>query len=159
DYYGLGKKRKGELLESCSLLGIPSQNVKILNKIDLPDSLTVSWDVDIVRTAIETECKQHNIDLVISFDGHGVSGHPNHIAIYDAIKTIQDRKQPQNLSNTIQFYILESTNVFRKYISFLDLTNSIFADHVFLSSFQDLRTSQVSLWSQSLCKSLSPVRF
>ena len=58
------------------------------------------------------------IDYVVTFDGSGVSGHPNHIAIWSALGSFRD----------VPVYQLESTNILRKYIGLLDAYWSVRTD-------------------------------
>lgn len=64
---------------------------------------------------------------VITFDDYGVSGHANHIAVHNAVNMSEDKTDVYSNSKTIPVFVLESVFIFRKYILFLDLANSIFA--------------------------------
>jgi N-acetylglucosaminylphosphatidylinositol deacetylase len=63
-----------------------------------------------------------NIDVLITFDGYGVSGHPNHISLFEGaqvfIKQIMHRHKGWECP--LKLYTLASVNVARKYSSVLD---------------------------------------
>lgn len=60
----------------------------------------------------------NNINLVVTFDAGGVSGHANHISLYAALRYLHsERKLPEGC----RVLLLESVNLFRKYISVLDV--------------------------------------
>jgi N-acetylglucosaminylphosphatidylinositol deacetylase len=54
---------------------------------------------------------------VITFDSHGVSGHPNHVALYSAMLDLVKSRRFPNL----QVWALESTPLWRKYLGVVDL--------------------------------------
>nr|DBA34348.1 TPA: hypothetical protein GDO54_001915 [Pyxicephalus adspersus] len=122
NYYNQGEIRKKELIQSCAALGIPSSNVTVIDHRNLPDNPDVQWDKHLLADLILTHIKQKNVDLVITFDEKGVSGHSNHISLYHTIGC--------------SVMVLESVNVFRKYLSVLDLPISwlFHRDILFVSS-------------------------
>jgi N-acetylglucosaminylphosphatidylinositol deacetylase len=81
---GLGSKRSDELLASCKQLNIA--HVDIIDNEFLPDSMSVEWDSDQIITVLNNYLKKNNVELIISFDGYGISGYSNHISIYKALK-------------------------------------------------------------------------
>ncbi|XP_042298444.1 N-acetylglucosaminyl-phosphatidylinositol de-N-acetylase [Sceloporus undulatus] len=118
NYYSQGEVRKTELLESCAVLGIPSSNVTILDHRDLPDHPSVEWDVRLLSDLILKHIETHQIDLVVTFDARGVSSHANHKSLYAAVRYLHsERKLPEGC----RVLTLETVNLFRKYISILDL--------------------------------------
>lgn len=69
----------------------------------------------------------NNIKGVITFDKNGISGHLNHIACYKAICNI---KRTEGL----KVFVLETTNILRKYSSILDFfVSSILNDNLMLN--------------------------
>ncbi|XP_073472987.1 N-acetylglucosaminyl-phosphatidylinositol de-N-acetylase isoform X2 [Aquarana catesbeiana] len=96
NYYNQGEVRKKELFQSCAALGIPASNVTVIDHRNLPDSPNVQWDTHLLSDLILTHIKQKNIDLVITFDEKGISGHSNHISLYHAIRSLhRSRKLPE----------------------------------------------------------------
>ncbi len=62
-----------------------------------------------------------DIDTVITFDRHGVSGHKNHCAIFTAIAFLcLERKIPQSC----RVFTLRSVTLLRKYSSIIDVPMS-----------------------------------
>ncbi|KAM4795648.1 N-acetylglucosaminyl-phosphatidylinositol de-N-acetylase [Rhinophrynus dorsalis] len=118
NYYNQGEIRKKELIQSCAVLGIPSSNVTLIDHRELPDNPRVQWDSHLLSSLILDYIKDKNIDLVITFDDGGVSGHSNHISLYNTIRSLHCA---QKLPKGCNVLVLESVNIFRKYISVLDL--------------------------------------
>lgn len=121
DYYKAGKTRSAELLESCRILGIANDNVILYRCEDLPDNPRILWPT--LRTArlINQHLHALDIDMVVTFDQGGVSGHINHSSLYSAIQyLVEDEELPENCTA----YSLDSVNVLRKYSSLLDVPMS-----------------------------------
>jgi N-acetylglucosaminylphosphatidylinositol deacetylase len=53
-----------------------------LNDVKLPDGMQNNWDVDYVKKKIEEHVEKWSIEVILTFDKQGVSGHRNHIACY-----------------------------------------------------------------------------
>ncbi|XP_043818294.1 N-acetylglucosaminyl-phosphatidylinositol de-N-acetylase [Dromiciops gliroides] len=118
NYYNQGEIRKRELLQSCDVLGIPPSSVTIIDHRHLPDDPNVRWNPELLATLLLRHIKANHIDLVVTFDTGGVSGHANHIALYSALRFLHSMdKLPKGCS----VLTLESVNVLRKYLSILDL--------------------------------------
>lgn len=67
------------------------------------------------------------IDVILTFDGKGVSSHPNHISLYHGSRTLiasMMRDRP-GWQCPIDLYTLTTVNVFRKYISIFDALNTM----------------------------------
>ncbi|XP_071303981.1 N-acetylglucosaminyl-phosphatidylinositol de-N-acetylase isoform X3 [Agelaius tricolor] len=85
---------------------------------DLPDDPAVEWDTQLLATLVLEHIEAKNISLVVTFDAGGVSGHANHISLYKAVRYLHSEgKLPEGCC----VLVLESVNLFRKYISFLDV--------------------------------------
>ncbi|NXM51812.1 PIGL acetylase, partial [Illadopsis cleaveri] len=121
NYYNQGEIRKKELEQSCCVLGIPASDVTVIDHRDLPDDPAVEWDTQLLATLVLKHIEAKNINLVVTFDAGGVSGHANHISLYSAVR--------YNLCSSpwvppwagCRVLVLESVNLCRKYISFLDV--------------------------------------
>ncbi|XP_075053035.1 N-acetylglucosaminyl-phosphatidylinositol de-N-acetylase isoform X1 [Mixophyes fleayi] len=125
NYYNQGEIRKKELIQSCAVLGVPISNVTLIDHSDLPDHPSTPWDQVLLSSLIINHIQEKNIDLVITFDERGVSGHSNHISLYNAVRSLHSsRKLPEGCS----VLVLESVNIFRKYLSVLDLPISWFCN-------------------------------
>jgi N-acetylglucosaminylphosphatidylinositol deacetylase len=134
---GLGETRKRELAKSGLILGLrKTDDVFVVDKPEFPDSMTAKWDSsaissllcsafapDLARARITDKAPKAAIDVLITFDGAGVSGHPNHTSLYHGAKTfiaalVADKpgwEQPVDL------YTLTTIPWARKYTGFLDV--------------------------------------
>ncbi|NXM91036.1 PIGL acetylase, partial [Oenanthe oenanthe] len=131
NYYNQGEIRKKELEESCCVLGIPASDVTVIDHRDLPDDPAVEWDTQLLATLILKHIEAKNINLVVTFDAGGVSGHANHISLYTAVRynvrllwvlpgLCRAMWWKQNWGRC-RVLVLESVSLCRKYISFLDV--------------------------------------
>ncbi|XP_068945698.1 N-acetylglucosaminyl-phosphatidylinositol de-N-acetylase [Petaurus breviceps papuanus] len=118
NYYNQGAIRKRELLQSCDVLGIPPSSVTIIDHRHLPDDPNAQWNTELVAALLLRHIQENHIDLVVTFDTGGVSGHANHIALYSAVRFLHCLgKLPKGCS----VLTLDSVNILRKYLSILDL--------------------------------------
>lgn len=135
DADGLGEVRRKELVESALMLGVRErEHVVVLDDEKLQDGMDEAWDAKYIATiltkffapAIATQSKNQapktNIDVLLTFDNHGVSSHPNHIALLSGSKTFltQTMARHRGWEAPIKLYALKTTNVLRKYGSVLD---------------------------------------
>nr|XP_026652986.1 N-acetylglucosaminyl-phosphatidylinositol de-N-acetylase [Zonotrichia albicollis] len=142
NYYNQGEIRKKELEQSCCVLGIPASDVTVIDHRDFPDDPAVEWDTQLLATLVLEHIEAKNINLnmlcaiwqwsrgcsssmserkdckVVTFDAGGVSGHANHISLYKAVRYLHSEGK---LPEGCRVLVLESVNLFRKYISFLDV--------------------------------------
>ena len=65
---------------------------------------------------------QATIDVLVTFDGYGVSGHINHVSLYHGAKAWLGGMMAGKAGwgCPVSLYTLTSTNVIRKYSAFLD---------------------------------------
>lgn len=68
------------------------------------------------------EAPQATIDVLVTFDGYGVSGHKNHVSLYYGAKAWLGGMMTGKAGwgCPVELYTLASTNVMRKYASVLD---------------------------------------
>lgn len=132
---GLGAVRRKELVKSGLLLGLRSaQDVLVLDDPLFPDSMTASWDGRAIVSLLTStfapkmakmpakSAPETGIDVLITFDKHGVSSHPNHTSLYHGAVVFL-RSIMQNHTGwkaPIQLYSLTSINVLRKYTSIFE---------------------------------------
>ncbi|XP_070573361.1 N-acetylglucosaminyl-phosphatidylinositol de-N-acetylase-like [Ptychodera flava] len=150
NYYNLGEERRKELLASCRILGISDQNVAIIDNSHLKDDPNATWDEDIISAIILAKIQKHRINVVVTFDDYGVSGHKNHTSVYKALRQLVTKKQ---LPTGVQAYCLESIPLWRKYLLQLDLPISCLLPQglLFVSSWQGVWQAQKAMyahWSQ-----------
>lgn len=118
NYYNQGAQRKQELLSSCAVLGIPDSRVTIVDHKKLPDDPRAEWSVSLVSSLIVNHIRAHSFNMVLTFDGSGVSGHANHVAIHKAVSHLASTGQ---VPNDCCLLSLVTVGLLRKYISFLEL--------------------------------------
>ncbi|KFW86484.1 N-acetylglucosaminyl-phosphatidylinositol de-N-acetylase, partial [Manacus vitellinus] len=121
NYYNQGEIRKKELEQSCCVLGIPASDVTVIDHRDLPDNPAVEWDTHLLSTIVLEHIEAKNINLVVTFDAGGVSGHTNHISLYSAVRYRMVIISSLWEQLRCRVLVLESVNLLRKYISFLDV--------------------------------------
>ncbi|KAF3910808.1 hypothetical protein ABW20_dc0103399 [Dactylellina cionopaga] len=129
DAEGIGSIRKTELLESASLLGVPSVNTSVIvhDHPHLPDSMSKQWSKDLIASLLSSSVHELNnaknggtgktVDTLITFDKDGVSGHPNHISLLAGARYFVKHYPKEN---PMLLYTLTSVPIYRKYISILD---------------------------------------
>jgi len=141
-----GHTRKKELYESCRILGIPMSNIIVMRHTKLQDDPTVRWREELVSNIILRHVASLDIDTVVTFDRHGVSGHRNHISLYYAVAcfAMEDRER--------SVYCLTTVNLLRKYSSVLDVPMSfLVCPWVFICSVSQwwiLQRAMMAHWSQ-----------
>lgn len=113
-----GHTRKKELHASCAILGIPASNVIVMRHTKLKDDPTVRWREELVSDIILRQVASLDIDTVVTFDRHGVSGHRNHVSLYYAMACLamEDRER--------SVFCLTTVNLLRKYSSVVDVPMS-----------------------------------
>uniref|UniRef100_A0A8C1MBJ1 N-acetylglucosaminylphosphatidylinositol deacetylase n=1 Tax=Cyprinus carpio TaxID=7962 RepID=A0A8C1MBJ1_CYPCA len=118
NYSNQGLQRKRELLDSCAVLGIPSDHVTIIDDKELPDDPAVQWSTALISSLTLKHIRNYSISVVLTFDGSGVSRHANHIAIYVALRHLASAGR---LPEGCQILSLHSISLLRKYVSVLEL--------------------------------------
>ncbi|GAA5990670.1 hypothetical protein JCM11641_001270 [Rhodosporidiobolus odoratus] len=112
DHDGLGNLRKEELKRACRELGIKPERCEVHDSVDLPDDPSTWWDVGSVERVVKAHVERWNIDAIVSFDDYGVSGHVNHRATHEALKTIARRDPRFPL-----LFAVQSTSILAKFTS------------------------------------------
>ncbi|CAA0827302.1 N-acetylglucosaminylphosphatidylinositol de-N-acetylase family protein [Striga hermonthica] len=118
---GMGSIRKEELYLASAVLKIPAQQVNILDHPDLQDGFGKAWDWDLLASMIDNEARTYSIDLIITFDDYGISGHCNHRDVHHGVRKVLGSSSGRNL----EAWELVSTNIIRKYIGPVDIWLSI----------------------------------
>ncbi|XP_069003067.1 N-acetylglucosaminyl-phosphatidylinositol de-N-acetylase [Embiotoca jacksoni] len=118
NYYKHGAQRKQELLDSCAVLGIPASRITIIDHANLPDDPKADWSTSLVSSTIAKHMRAHSFNMVLTFDGRGVSGHANHVAIHKAVRHLANTGQ---VPNDCCLLSLVTVGLLRKYMSFLEL--------------------------------------
>ncbi|KAI0393131.1 N-acetylglucosaminyl-phosphatidylinositol de-N-acetylase [Xylariaceae sp. FL0594] len=137
---GLGDTRRQELVRSALLLGLRrEEDVLVIDDPNFPDSMTTTWDPNRISALLSTAFAPHlggnaskhpsadgpptaAIDVLITFDGSGVSSHPNHISLYHGARTFITalNKGKPGWASPVDLYTLTTVGIMRKYASFFD---------------------------------------
>ena len=133
---GLGETRKKELAESGLILGLRNPDVVyVVDTPDFPDSMTATWDraaissllcsafaPGLARARTTDIPPAASIDVLVTFDAGGVSGHPNHISLYHGAKTFVETlvAGKPGWAPPVDLYTLTTVPLVRKYTAFLD---------------------------------------
>ncbi|KAF2718886.1 LmbE-like protein [Polychaeton citri CBS 116435] len=141
DADGLGSTRLLELKKSALMLGLRSEDdvVVIDDPSKFADGMNQDWDINEVNSVLgsyfapnmgkskASEAPTALVDAVITFDGQGVSGHPNHRALYHGARAFMRdlMKRHPGWKCPVALYTLTSLNVARKYSSLFDSVASI----------------------------------
>lgn len=128
---GLGPIREKELLESCQILQIDRDRCIILNRTDLQDNPSQWWPKDNISLIIDHYIRRFQIDLVITFDRGGISGHVNHRSIALGMEYYISR-----MDQTPLIYQLSTVSSVFEYTSIGDLIRTLvkFLPRLFVSS-------------------------
>ncbi|KAG5844401.1 hypothetical protein ANANG_G00162130 [Anguilla anguilla] len=118
NYYKQGAHRQRELRDSCAVLGIPASQVTIIDCKELPDDPNVEWNIHVISSLVLKQIQASSINMVLTFDGRGVSGHGNHIAIYRSLSYLASTGE---IPDGCCVLSLQTVNVIRKYLSVLEL--------------------------------------
>uniref|UniRef100_A0A3Q0RP90 N-acetylglucosaminylphosphatidylinositol deacetylase n=1 Tax=Amphilophus citrinellus TaxID=61819 RepID=A0A3Q0RP90_AMPCI len=121
NYYNQGAQRKQELLNSCTVLGIPASRITIVDHKKLPDDPKAEWSISLVSSEILKHIRAHSVNMVLTFDGRGVSSHANHIAIHNAVSERLTTLTALSFLSDCTLLSLVTVGLLRKYISFLDV--------------------------------------
>ncbi|XP_011073201.1 probable N-acetylglucosaminyl-phosphatidylinositol de-N-acetylase isoform X3 [Sesamum indicum] len=79
------------------------------------------WDWNLLSSIIDKEMSAHSIDLIITFDEYGISGHCNHCDVHQGVRKLVHDTSGRHF----EAWELVSTNIVRKYIGPVDIWLSI----------------------------------
>ncbi|CAD7703995.1 unnamed protein product [Ostreobium quekettii] len=127
DAYGLGDTRKNELLDACNVLKVPPINVKVIDHDKLQDGMQEIWDETTISALVAEEVQRHCIDTIITFDAHGVSGHPNHSATFRGIMLYLQSQEGQKERPCV--WTLVSCSVFRQFSGVVNIPATWLISH------------------------------
>lgn len=120
---GIGDVRKEELYRASVILKVPLQQVTVLDHPDLQDGFGKVWNSTILSNIVEKEVLDHAIDMIITFDQYGVSGHCNHRDVHRGVQRFKlDTSQRE-----IEAWELVSSNIIRKYSGPIDIWLSLWS--------------------------------
>ena len=113
---GKGHLREVELTEALHHLGMMRKNIHVLHHPSIQDGLDETWNVTLAASFIEKLVKQENISRIFTFDGKGVSGHPNHVDTYRAVIHQYKYADRTPIEQPLQVLMLHSSPFLSKYI-------------------------------------------
>jgi len=142
-FYHQSVERKSELRQSCKILGIPSENVIIVEHSKLPDDPDLIWNKGRVAQIIRKYFIQLSAKIIFSFDEYGVSGHLNHIAIHKGLEYL---KTKDLLPRDSQVFLLKTVFLLQKYLCFLTAPLLQLNPNVyFISALRDVQKTWLSM--------------
>lgn len=114
---------------SCKRLGF-TEAPTIIDDPELQDGMDTKWSPGLVADTISRHCKQKErvdgrdgrIDIIVTFDDQGVSGHPNHCAIFHGVSELMKQRMID-----VEVWTLTSVHLIRKYIGLADI-NFVWVD-------------------------------
>ncbi|KAJ5107123.1 hypothetical protein N7456_003798 [Penicillium angulare] len=143
DADGLGETRKKELQKSALQLGLRDESDVFVvdDPSRFPDSMTKDWSAEDVSSLLASafapdlaaslngskkldpkKAPASTIDVIMTFDKHGVSNHINHRSLYHGtvhfVRLLM--KEKAGFASPVTLYTLTSTSIFRKYAGVLD---------------------------------------
>uniref|UniRef100_A0A0K0EVS9 N-acetylglucosaminylphosphatidylinositol deacetylase n=1 Tax=Strongyloides venezuelensis TaxID=75913 RepID=A0A0K0EVS9_STRVS len=135
DFYGQGRERKKELVNAVKKLGVKQGNVLVMDLTNYKDG-PKKWEKEKLSKHILNHVEKLDINIVLTFDEYGVSGHNNHIGCFNSIQYLYSNGF---LPRDVEVFVLESVSILRKYISFCDLIISRFRSrYIYISNFSNV---------------------
>jgi len=152
---GLGETRKQELEAAAVKLGVRKrEDVFVLDDpTKFKDGMKEHWDdKDIAKVLAQAfapdaivsdpnektknkikksssgDGPRSTIDVLVTFDNHGISSHPNHIALFNGAKLFLSNlmRDHSGYACPVILYTLTSVNIMRKYSFVLDIIPTYF---------------------------------
>eukprot|EP00798_Chlamydomonas_sp_ICE-L_P003194 gene3194-13211_t len=90
---------------------VPSHLVKVVDDPKLKDGMKTNWSAEDVADCVANAVETFHPSKVLSFDPHGVSGHPNHISTCVGVRHYL---QTRGNSKKLEGWELESVNLLSK---------------------------------------------
>ncbi|XP_023688847.1 N-acetylglucosaminyl-phosphatidylinositol de-N-acetylase isoform X2 [Paramormyrops kingsleyae] len=111
---------------------------------ELPDSPAVEWSIQLISSLVLKQVKESSINLVLTFDVCGVSGHANHTAIYKALRYLGSSGR---IPDGCCFLSLQSVSMIRKYLSILELPISwiLASDYSTVAALKEYRRARAAM--------------
>ncbi|KAH8101197.1 LmbE-like protein [Cristinia sonorae] len=116
---GLGVVRKKELEASLDVLGIDQDRRWVLDHPELKDNISVYWNPDVIASVVQPYVLEHSITTILTFDGKGISSHPNHISLPNGISHLVATFPSNASSPPPRVFTLITVPLVHKYIGVL----------------------------------------
>uniref|UniRef100_A0AC35TH62 N-acetylglucosaminylphosphatidylinositol deacetylase n=1 Tax=Rhabditophanes sp. KR3021 TaxID=114890 RepID=A0AC35TH62_9BILA len=135
NYYGQGQVRKQELVKAVTYLGIPKGNVTIMDSSRFQDG-DPKWEEERLSRIVLDHLEKLDCNIILTFDEYGISGHENHKSCFKALQYLYSNGF---LPKDVQVFVLESVSIWRKYISWFDLSFSMVSStYLFKSTLSEV---------------------
>uniref|UniRef100_A0A2M4BSN2 N-acetylglucosaminylphosphatidylinositol deacetylase n=1 Tax=Anopheles marajoara TaxID=58244 RepID=A0A2M4BSN2_9DIPT len=118
NHEGQGDVRRQELWDACESMGVRPEDITLVDATHLQDDPAAEWKTVTIANQVLRQIESLDVQLLITFDKDGISGHPNHCAIYYATASLC---LSGLIPNTCKVLTLETVNLCRKYLSLFDL--------------------------------------
>jgi len=113
DADGLGQLRRDELESSLDVLGVRKGRRRVVDTPNLQDNFTRIWNSEDIIAEVAPYVFEYDIDTILTFDGQGISSHPNHISLMHGVSRMLDI---QTLKSPLKAYSLITVPLAHKYI-------------------------------------------
>eukprot|EP00039_Didymoeca_costata_P014142 m.225366 g.225366 ORF g.225366 m.225366 type:complete len:220 (+) comp15956_c0_seq3:109-768(+) len=147
NYEGLGKIREKELQESCSILVSDVKDVTVLDDELLQDGPLNEWPSQHVADVVIRYTREHNLDMLYTFDKNGVSGHNNHKATFHGVKVALNSLREKGEQSEFPAYALISTSIWQKFLGPLDALLTGEKDDVFFNDLVGIGHTWKAMWA------------
>ena len=116
DAQGLGLVRRKELVNALhNVFGLNAKHIRLIDDPRLADGMQEHWPEHRVAAHVKDFVREFSLDLLVTFDERGVSGHPNHIACFQGVERVCEALPG------LHGWCLESPGLLRKYSGPLDI--------------------------------------
>ncbi|CDK25921.1 unnamed protein product [Kuraishia capsulata CBS 1993] len=113
---GLGDIRTAEVIRSGQILGI--KEVKVIDDPAFQDGMNIIWDASKIAQEISGYVSSLQMDSkslsILTFDEFGISGHPNHISMYNGCLEFAKLSKEK-----VSVWTLRTWPLYQKYSGFL----------------------------------------
>ncbi|KAI9063770.1 LmbE-like protein [Trametes sanguinea] len=113
---GLGEVRRHELARSLEVLGIEDGRRWVVDRPDLQDNFTAEWNPQVISDVLRPYVLEHDIDVILTFDEHGVSSHPNHISLPKGAAHLLSTLPPASTKRRPRLFSLITVPLHEKYL-------------------------------------------
>lgn len=95
-------------------LRLDARAILVDNEEEFADGMRTHWDENRISQYVESFVLRYELQALFTFDGHGISQHPNHKAVHGGVMKFLGQH------NAVLGYELETVSLWRKYAAFLD---------------------------------------
>lgn len=106
---GRNNVRVKELKEATMVLGIHWHMA--ISDLELPDGMHKEWPIEKVQSLVSVLAQESQIEAIVTFDKHGISGHANHRSLAKLKTVYRNSKGMKN----VQVWHLETVSMLKKY--------------------------------------------